>query len=170
MPLAFSFSVAGILLCGNGRSFDLEQLSKHNILEHDGSLSRQDYSNIPSYSPAAADPFLVEQLFDQSADKLYLTLEDFASARVLRDAAILGPSLGFFHAELARGEVSMILQVFGGDTGRVANDILRPWLVDGQLSDGWKRPDKVVGTLRTILLSRRLAAAISDLKRPRRAE
>jgi hypothetical protein len=164
--LAYSFAVMGVLLCGNGRTVDLEQLAKHNLIEHDASLSRRDLITcLPfhGYAPMAPDLALVDQLLDQSSDGVYLTLQDFARARILRESAIVGAPLDPLRAELARGETSLILEVLGNDTGRVAKDVLRGWLVDGKLPDGWKRPDKVVGLFRTVLMSRRVAGAMRDL-------
>lgn len=165
--LAYSFAVMGVLLCGNGRTVDLEQLAKHNRIEHDASLSRRDlvtYLPFHGYAPIAPDLALVDQLLSQSSDGISLTLRDFARARVLRESAIVGAPLDPLRAELARGETSLILEVLGNATGRVAKDVLRAWLVDGKLPDDWKRPEKVISLVRTVLMSRRVASAMRELK------
>lgn len=108
----------------------------------------------------------MNQLLSQS-DRTYLTLQDFASARVLRESTIVGRPLNSLHAELARGEVSMIIKVFGDIEEQVDKDVLCAWLVEGKLLSGWKRPTKVVSLLRCVLMSRRVASSMRGVRKAR---
>lgn len=37
-PLAYGLAIGGVALCGHGTRLDLEELRKHNAIEHDASI------------------------------------------------------------------------------------------------------------------------------------
>ena len=166
-PLAYLLSITGVFLCGNGRTVDLPQLAKHNVIEHDASLSRQDTQPPSKYCPIPADPGLVAQLMRISS-KNFLVLEDLAVARVSRELRARGGPLDLIHAEIGRAESSLILQVFGGERSEVDKDVLRTWLVDGRLPDGWEPPERTIGLLTTVSLGRRIKAVMGSIRNPKR--
>ena len=166
-PLAYLLAISGVFLCGNGRTVNLDRLAKHNVIEHDASLSRQDAQPPNCYSPTLADPNLVDQLMRVSPGT-FLVLEDLAVARVTRESQAVGGPLSSIHAEIARAESGLILQVFGGEDSQVDKGVLRAWFVDGCLSDCWKSPKRRIGIRTTSSVGRRIAAAMDSTRNPKR--
>jgi len=164
-PLAYLLALSGVFLCGNGRTVDLDRLAKHNVIEHDASLSRQDVQPPDDYSPIHADPNLVAQLMRVSPET-FLALKDLAVARVIRESQAVGGQLGSIHAEIARAESGLILQVFGGDTLEVDKDVLCVWLVDGRLPGCWKSPKRRIGIRTTSSIRRRLSDIMDSTRDP----
>ena len=164
-PLAYLLAVTGVLLCGNGRTVDLHQLAKHGAIEHDASLSRRDTQPPNKYSPIPADPDLVSQLMRIST-KNFLALNDLATVRVSRELRALGGPLDSIHAEIARAESALILQVFGDENLEVDKDVLRVWLMDGRLPDGWKSPERTIGVLTTVSVGRCIKRAMDSIRNP----
>ena len=160
-PLAYLLALAGVFLCGNGRTLSLDRLGKHNVIEHDASLSRQDVQPPSDYSPTPADPDLVNQLMRVSPGA-FLVLEDLAVARVIREMQTLGGPLNSLQAEVARAESGLILQVFGGENEEVDKGVLRAWLVEGRLPDCWKSPEKRIGIRTTSFVGRRIADVMNS--------
>ena len=111
-------AIAGVFLCGDGKSVNLDRLAKHNVIEHDASLSRQDTRPPSDYAPIPADPSLVAQLMDLSQER-FLVLKDLAVFRVFRESQAVGGPLDPVHAEVARAEAALVLQVFGGENQQV---------------------------------------------------
>ena len=171
IPLAYLLALAGVFLCGDGRTINLDCLAKHNVIEHDASLSRQDTQPPHDYAPIPADPNLVAQLMRVSS-KSFLVLNDLAVFRVVRESQALGGPLSILHAEIARAESSLILQVFGNEKWEVDKDVLCPWLVDGRLPHRWRSPKRTIGIRTTASVGRRIANVMdytrnSDRTRPR---
>jgi len=165
-PLAYLLALAGVFLCGNGRTVDLDRLAKHNVIEHDASLSRQDAQPSDDYSPIPADPNLVDQLMRVSPGTL-LVLKDLAVARVIREYQAVGGPLSSLHAEIARAESGLILQVFGGENHEVDKDILRAWLVDGHLPGYWEPPRRRTGIRTTSSIGRHIADVMNSTRNPK---
>lgn len=165
-PLAYLLALSGVFLCGDGRTVDLDHLARHNVIEHDASLSRQDTQPPNDYSPIPADPSLVDQLMRVSP-KTFLVLEDLAVARVIRESQAVGGPLSSLHAEIARAESGLILQVFGGDNTQVDKGVLRAWLMDGRLPGYWKSPKRKIGICTTSFVGRRIADAMDSARDPK---
>lgn len=165
-PLAYLLAFAGVFLCGNGRTVDLDCLAKHNIIEHDASLSRQDAQPSDDYSPISADPNLVNQLM-RLCPGPFLALKDFAVARVIRESQALGGPLSFLHAKIAKAESGLILQVFGGENYEVDKNVLHAWLVDGRLCDSWTPPKKRIGIHTTSSIKRHIADVMASIRNPK---
>ncbi|KAF9652162.1 Cloroperoxidase, partial [Thelephora ganbajun] len=155
-PLAYLLALAGVFLCGDGRTVDLDRLAKHNVIEHDASLSRQDTRPPNDYSPILADLNLVAQLMHVSPNN-FLVLNDLAMARVIRESQAVGGPLSFPYAEIAKAESGLILQVLGDESLEVDKDVLCTWLVDGRLPDSWEPPKRRIG-IRTTASVRRCIA------------
>ena len=166
-PLAYLLALAGVFLCGDGRTVDLDRLAKHNVIEHDASLSRQDTQPPNDYSPICADPSLVARLMHVSP-KNFLVLSDLAFARVIRESQAVGGPLSPLHAEIARAESGLILQVFGGEKLEVGKDVLCAWLVGGRLSDCWEPPKRTIGIRTTVSVGRRIADVMDSIRNDKR--
>ena len=165
-PLAYLLAFAGVFLCGNGRTVDLDRLAKHNVIEHDASLSRQDAQPSDDYSPISADPDLVNQLMRLRPGP-FLALNDLAVARVIRESQALGGPLSFLHAIIAKAESGLILQVFGGENCEVDKNVLRAWFVDGRLCDSLMPPKKRIGIHTTSSIRRRIANVMASIRNPK---
>jgi len=165
-PLAYLLALSGVFLCGNGRTVNLDRLAKHNVIEHDASLSRQDAQPSDDYSPIPADPNLVAHLMRVSPET-FLVLKDLAVARVIRESRAVSGPLGSLHAEIARAESGLILQVFGGGALEVDKDVLYIWLVDGRLPGRWKSPIGRIGIRTTSAIGRRLSNIMDSTRDPK---
>ena len=163
-PLAYLLALSGVLLCGNGRTVNLDRLAKHNVIEHDASLSRQDVQPPNDYSPIPADPYLVDELMRVSPE-MFLVLKDLAAARVIRESQAVGGPLSPIHAKIARAESALILQVFGGENSQIDKGTLRAWLVDGRLHGCWSPPKNRIGIRTTSSAGRRIADIMGSTRK-----
>ena len=85
-----------------------------------------------------------------------MTIEDVARARVWRESQC--PVLNHLHAEIARGEMAIAFGLFSqpdSDKQEIPVDMLRVWLSEERLPDGWK-PTHTQGLLETIRTSRQI--------------
>lgn len=149
-PLAQCLVYGGILLLGQVGAFCLKDLARHNRIEHDASLVHDDTKGRDEYAPISPDLSLVKKLLLQAKDGHVLTAEDIARARVERESKC--PVLNGLHSEIARGEMAIALGLFGqgnADHQGVPLDILREWLTEERLPEGWK-PTHTQGLLQTI--------------------
>jgi hypothetical protein len=148
--------IGGIALLGQVGSFGLNDLARHNRIEHDASLVHEDTRARDEYAPLAPDATLVKQFLEQAKDGHFMTIEDVARARVWRQSQC--PVLSQLHAEVARGEMAIAFGLFSqpnSDKQGIPVDILRVWLSEERLPDGW-RPTHTQGLLETIRTSRQI--------------
>lgn len=154
--LAHILVIGGIALLGQVGSFGLDDLARHNRIEHDASLVHDDAQPRDEYAPLAPDSTLVKQFLEQAKDGHFLTIEDVARARVWRESQC--PVLNHLHAEIARGEMAIAFGLFSqpdSDKQEIPVDMLRVWLSEERLPDGWK-PTHTQGLLETIRTSRKI--------------
>jgi len=120
--------------------FDLADLSKHNAIEHDGSLTRHDAAIVPDQG--APDLQLVDELLQEATGKMpdgspLLTKKDLSLALSKRRVASKKVNDQYteslFHNMFGSANSSTMLTIFGG---RV--DDLRPMLVEERFSDNWQ--------------------------------
>jgi hypothetical protein len=154
--LAHVLVIGGIALLGQIGPFDLEDLARHNRIEHDASLVHDDTPNRDEYAPVGVDSKLLKEFLEESKDGKIVTAEDVARARVWRESQC--PVLNTLHAEIARGEMAIALGLFSqhepnSDREGIPVDMLRTWLSEERLPDGWK-PTHTQGLLETIRASR----------------
>lgn len=110
-PLAWFLTHGALLLLHQGAGdFQLADLARHNRVEHNGSLYHPDAGPRDEYAPLAGDPALLAAVFADSASGVAMTPEDIARVRVRREATS-HPPLDLIHAELARGEVAIVLNM-----------------------------------------------------------
>jgi hypothetical protein len=71
------------------------------------------------------------------------------------------------HAEIARGEMALALDIFGqqenADCQGVPLDVLREWLAEERLPEGWK-PTHAQGLLQTIRTTRKIRNLMATIK------
>ncbi|CCL99416.1 uncharacterized protein FIBRA_01434 [Fibroporia radiculosa] len=181
-PMALVLSAVAVIKCGNRWSLDLHELAKHGVIEHDGSLVHADAPKGCPFAPSAVDPTLLHQLV--SICDSYMTLQDFARARALRDATLHAP-LDSLHAQIARGEAVLTLAVFGdrgfrdklGDEERLQDDderaipkaYIEQWFGEDRLPDGWHRPSKKVGLISVTLKTLQIKKMIRNIEAARQS-
>ncbi|TLS31381.1 hypothetical protein PpBr36_02478 [Pyricularia pennisetigena] len=151
------------LLTGDGTRFDLDQLKKHGVIEHDGSLSRQDAAlgdNL-AFSPAIWAKTMQSFLNDQ------ISLTDSARARKIRqdDAKAANPRYGLTLEQRLFSfiESGLYQSVFGkGSNGGARKDWVRMFFEKERLPFelGWKRSESQISSA-TILLATVKIAALS---------
>ncbi|KAL6298229.1 hypothetical protein BKA93DRAFT_706072, partial [Sparassis latifolia] len=73
----------------------LADLARHNFIEHSESLGHADATGDAEYAPSKADPQLISQRARLCREELY------------------GRLLDPLHGEIAHGEMSMVLGIFG---------------------------------------------------------
>ncbi|KAF8266211.1 Chloroperoxidase [Lactarius quietus] len=154
----------GIFLLGQDGAFGLNDLARHNRIEHDASLVHDDTKGRDEYAPIQPDLSLVKKLLLQAEDGRVLTAEDIARSRVERESQC--PVLNGLHSEIARGEMAIALGLFGqgnGDHQGVPVDMLREWLTEERLPEGWK-PTHTQGLLQTIRISWELRSLMTMFK------
>ncbi|RHY06992.1 hypothetical protein DYB25_009593 [Aphanomyces astaci] len=104
----------------------LAQLSYHNSIEHDASLTRQD-ANVGSH--VQLDMALLGQLLSMSTDGVYITKTQLAKYRALREAhsRTYNPAFTFGPRQqfLAYGEAALLVLALRDSTGHVRVDWLR---------------------------------------------
>jgi len=161
-PLANVLAIGGVALLGQLGTFGLNDLARHNRIEHDASLGHRDTKGRDEYAPLSPDSTLVKQFLDHANDGRLMTVEDVARARVLRESQC--PALNNLHAEVARGEMAIALGLFSepnSDRQGIPVDMLRNWFSQERLPDGWK-PTHTQGLLETMRTSRQI---FNEMKR-----
>ena len=148
----------GIALLGQIGSFGLDDLARHNRIEHDASLVHDDTKPRDEYAPIAPNPALIKQFLEAVRDGQFVTVEDVARARVWRESQC--PALNKVQAEVARGEMAIALGLFSqpeSDTHKqgIPVDMLRAWFSEERLPDGWQ-PTHTQGLLQTMETSKEL--------------
>lgn len=109
-PLAWALTHGALTLLDQGSApFELHDLARHNKVEHDASLYHPNAGPREEYAPIHGDAELLKDFFATSADGRVMTPEDVARVRVRREAET---PLDLVHAELARGEMAIVLNMF----------------------------------------------------------
>ncbi|CCM06811.1 uncharacterized protein FIBRA_09112 [Fibroporia radiculosa] len=198
-PLAWFLTHGGFYLLGQRRKrICLRDLSRHNCIEHDASLVHPDVHHRDEYAPVDMHLHMLEDLMTFAEDGVVMTPDDVARARVCREASYTIP-LDPVHAEIARGEMAIALQLFNNPAPAPAPhpdapdarslmsklkrivlrktsstsskepplpgvpiDMLRVWMHEERLPDGW-RPYHKTGLIHTIRMSSRLRASMKAL-------
>jgi hypothetical protein len=148
--------VNNTLLAMTTQTLDLDQLSLHDAIEHDASLTRNDFIQGDNHS---LQPKLLEALL-ADAEGDYLTVESLAKSRARREKESLAagsPPLSTKSMTLGYGESALILQAMGiaDATGalKVPKASLRKWIGEEKLPDGYVKPVKPISFTTTSTLS-----------------
>ena len=120
-------------------------------VEHNASLV---HLNVAPYeSHLTPSPFPTSSLASRFLPhKTLITDRDIAHERVRREEETDGGPLDAIHAEMARGEMAIILNVWRGDGKGVERDVLVDWLANERLDEGKER--KKTGLLDVMKTSR----------------
>jgi hypothetical protein len=141
----------------NGLSLD--NLAEHNLIEHDASLAHDD-ANGARFAPTTVNQDKVNQL--ASINPAGLSIDDFAQARVQREAA--SPPLDSLHNTVAQGESAFMVLIFGGDDGVVPVDSIKQWLGEERLPDGYTRPAEQITFQRLDATAKAIGAAVARIR------
>ena len=175
---AMFLSFGGYILLRKFRRIDLHEIGKHNAVEHNASLVHHDIPEGQTYAPTEIDHSLVDLLVSDvkpsSAEikdspdptaKFLMNYEDVARARIRREAEC--KPLDGVHAEIARGEMAIILGVWEVKTKNkvgIPVDYLKRWIGEERLPDGWK-PDHSQGLLDVIYRSSQIRKAMEQMRK-----
>lgn len=175
-PLALVLVAGGFWLCKGwwllkdwGR-ISLFDTRVHGGVEHDASLVHRNCKKNHEYAPHEVDPDLAEEFFhtiprvapttksEAHRQVDVMTVHDISSARLRREREC-PQALDSTHAEIARGEMGIAVNVFehvDPATGRVGIPLswLRAWMIEERLpeKEGWRRERKET-TLRMVMAS-----------------
>lgn len=150
----------------------LEDLARHSCIEHNASLAHRDCREDREYAPTSISARIFERLTKDSSDGIGLTLEDIARARVRREKESLkhcNVPLDRIHAEIARGEMALVVDIFGKpekESGEleIGIDVLHKWWMAERFPEGWA-PQKRLGLLATIRTAGELRADMRELEK-----
>ncbi|KDQ52018.1 hypothetical protein JAAARDRAFT_184588 [Jaapia argillacea MUCL 33604] len=135
-PLAAFLTLGGYYLLKQYDDISLDDLCRHNRIEHISSLAHNDPVGNAEYAPNVIDCELFDELLKDSADGKTLSSSDVVRARVRREATYDVP-IDPVHAEIARGEMALVLGIFGGPEEKVPLDHLRVWFAEERIPDDW---------------------------------
>jgi len=165
-PLAAFLTTGGWLLIKRLGRISLFDLGLHNGVEHDASVVHLNCPPGQKDAPIEIVPELVEEFTSSivrdaseksgrelSEAEVLVTGHDIVRARIRREKT--SKPLDAVHAEIARGEMAIILGVWNqkpadkdGEEG-IPLPWMRTWLADERLPEGW-RPDHV-HTMRAVV-------------------
>ncbi|KAG6877716.1 hypothetical protein C0993_004653 [Termitomyces sp. T159_Od127] len=175
--LAYFLSFVGFLLLRRIRNVDLHQIGEHGRIEHDASLVHKDTPKGQKYAPTKVHSGLVNLLLsdaktgDEEGEgpeygdrRILMDATDVARARVRREKEC--PKLDRMHAEIARGEMGIILgvlEVHAGKNVGVPVEWLREWIGYERLPTGWK-PTHVQGFFDVVSRSKAIRTSMQELE------
>ena len=140
------------------QTVNLEDLGKHNAIEHDGSLTRKDMSQGDGLKLDAG--LLQAMLDDSSTDFLDFNTLGKSRARLEKDMAARGlPPLDGKADFIAYGESALILETFGQATGQAPKDMVKLFFAEERLPDGYQKPAEVITIPSTVDLAAQVRAA-----------
>lgn len=160
------------------RPVSLFEIGKHGAVEHDASLVHGDTPPGSRFAPIEIHQGLVEQLLQDAKTgneegegpeagdrRTLMDATDVGRARVRREKE--SPVLDGVHAEIARGEMGIILGVWetkAGDNKGVPVEWMREWIGKERLPVGWK-PDHVQGLLDVVKRSKAIRLAMDNIRK-----
>ncbi|TFK53277.1 Cloroperoxidase [Heliocybe sulcata] len=160
-PLAAFLTYGGFILLGQFAHVSLLDLCRHNAVEHNASLAHADAASGSEYAPNVSQPGYMQALETDSSDGAHLTNFDVAKARVRREEQ--SGDMDGVHAEIARGEMALVLRIFGGPEEKIPLEDLRCWLMEERFPAGWKADHRQT-LLQTVRTSGKLRANMSRIK------
>jgi len=147
-PLAYFLAFGAPLLLGRFGRVNLADLAQHNKIEHDASLAHADAPAGAQYAPTEPDAALVAKVCQEvrRGEDGLMDAEDMARSRVRREKECR--PLDGLHAEVARGEMALVLGIFGvreGGTVGVPVRWFKEWVLDERFPAEWKSSGRVTG-------------------------
>jgi hypothetical protein len=154
---------------------NLFDIGKHGAVEHNASLVHHDTPEGQKFAPIEIDQKLVEDLCadvkpdvkecEENEAMWLMNYEDVARARIRREKEC-GPIDGV-HAEIARGEMAIILGVWETKTKNktgIPMEYFKRWISEERMPDGWK-PDHVQGFMDVVNRSKSIKNAAGQLRK-----
>ncbi|KXN88323.1 Putative sterigmatocystin biosynthesis peroxidase stcC [Leucoagaricus sp. SymC.cos] len=172
-PLALFLTYVGFAMLKRVRPINLFEIGKHNVIEHNASLVHHDTPEGHEFAPIHIDQSLVDKLIndvkpekegDKSGESL-MNAVDVARSRIRREKEC-GP-VDNVHAEIARGEMAIILGVWetkSQNKAGIPTEWMRRWIGHEQLPDDW-RPTQKQGLLNTIGRSKAIRTAMAEMRK-----
>ncbi|GBE78913.1 predicted protein [Sparassis crispa] len=150
IPLATLLTYGSHMILAQYSSLSLADLARHNFIEHSESLGHADVIGDEEYAPSEADPQLISQLINASSNGHSMDIHDFTRARLRREEPYEQP-LDPLHEEIARGEMSMVLGIFGQGNEAVPVRWLNDWWLNERFPEDWepKHEQTLLKTVRT---------------------
>lgn len=174
-PLAAFLSLGGFFLLRRVRKLDLYTIGKHGAVEHDASLVHLDTPQGQEFAPIKIQPGLVKDLIDDAKTgneeaegeeagdrRILMDASDVARARLRRQKS--SPTLDGLHAEIARGEMAIILGVWetkAGSNVGVPVEWMREWMGSERLPSDWK-PTHVQGLFDVVKRAKAIRSAMEQ--------
>ncbi|KAG6896484.1 hypothetical protein C0992_007976 [Termitomyces sp. T32_za158] len=181
--LAYFLSFVGFLLLRRIRNVDLHEIGEHGRIEHDASLVHKDTAKGQKYAPIEVEAELVNQLITEAKTgdeegegpeygdrRVLMDATDVARSRVRREKQ--SPRLDCMHAEIARGEMAIILGVLETHAGKNIGapvEWLREWIGYERLPTGW-RPSHVQGLFDVVSRSKAIRTAMEVFQKEEEVE
>jgi hypothetical protein len=144
LPLAAVLSVVGTFVCGRNFKIDLADLARHNVIEHDASLTHGNAIPNGRYAPVNVDKELLQNLLDASQNPNVITFDELVTVRANRDRTLSRP-LSKVHSIISRGEVALTVQTFGDQEGNMPKRFIQEWFGKERLPSGWVKPTIATG-------------------------
>ncbi|CAA7268702.1 unnamed protein product [Cyclocybe aegerita] len=176
-PLAYFLSYVGFIILRKFRRISLAEIGKHGAVEHDASLVHHDTPEGQEYAPIAIDPALVETFIadvrptakevqgsTEDGVEFLMNAEDVGRSRVRREKECR--PVDAIHAEIARGEMAIILGVWEKKTRTKAGipvDWVQRWISEERLPEGWK-PDHTENLLDVVKRAKSIKAAADMIR------
>jgi Peroxidase, family 2 len=177
-PLALFLSVGGFFLLKRIRNLSLYDIGKHGAVEHDASLVHRDTPSGQKFAPIEVQEGLVSELIKDAKTgseegegpeagdrRTLMDASDVARARIRREKC--SPTLDGMHAEIARGEMAIILGVWetrAGSNVGVPVEWMREWIGHERFPSGWKATH-VQGLFDVIRRSKAIRTSMAQQKR-----
>lgn len=150
----------------------LQDLARHSCIEHNASLAHRDCRRDSEYAPTEVAARVLDRLTKDSSDGIGLTVDDVARARVRREKESMSHCrvpLDQIHAEIARGEMALVVDIFGkplkeNGEPELGIKLLQEWWMDERFPEGWA-PQKKVGLLATIRTAAEIRTDMRELEK-----
>lgn len=152
LALAAFLSIGGFLLLGKFRNLSLHEIGEHGKVEHDASLVHDNCPPGQKYAPTKVETRLVDLLIKDSTTgneqgegeesgerQILVDATDVARARIRREKQ--SNKLDGLHAEIARGEMGIILGVWETSRGKnvgIPANWLRTWIEEERLPEKFR--------------------------------
>jgi hypothetical protein len=181
-PLAIFLALGGFFLLRRFRNLSLYEVGRHGRVEHNASLVHSDTPAGEKYAPTEIHKDLVDLLIGdaqtvvepgegtETREKRRLMAAcDVARARIRREKESC--PLDGVHAEIARGEMGIILGVMemkaGGKAG-VPIEWMREWIGEERIPAEWK-PKHAQGLFDTVKRSKAIRQAMDEIRKSEEA-
>jgi hypothetical protein len=140
------------------QTVNLSDFDKHGAIEHDGSLTRFDWSqgDVSTFQPT-----LLQAMLDDSSTNV-LDIDSLGKSRARREKDMAARGLPPLDAKgnfIAYGEAALILETFGQGTGQAPKAAVKTFFEEERLPDGYEKPSQLITIPSTVSLSNEIQSA-----------